>query len=275
MKDSAGVFNIKVSQNMVDMFVGLTADSNPLHTDGKFARGSLYRGNVVHGMLPVTFISLIPLLAGFKSFSFKKISARFIKPVFIGDTISMGYKMPLKAEADGSFEVEYSIAQAASGMVVTTGLFVFKAEEKQNGVRGGVECGDKEMVVTKLNENNWSFGRINKGLSDEFTFIISSPAVKEFSRILQEGVCSEVKIDLAPEAENLLNLMGTCLFSTFIALCIPGEQSIFIDFSVFFNDNLKLGVEYGLKGRVGFKSESTRTLVENIEIVFIIHQRNI
>lgn len=267
MEDRAETFDIRISQNMVDIFIGLTADSSSLHTDGKFARRSLYRGNVVHGMLPVSFISLIPFFAGFKDFYFQKISARFVKPVFIGDIISVSCKIPLQPEADGSFEVEYSMAKAASGMIVTTGLFVFKVKEKQIGISEGVDCSGNAMVVTKLNENNWSFDQINRGLFDEFTFLIASPAVREFNKILQEGVCGEVKVDLLLEAESLLNLMGTCLLSTFVGLCIPGQQATFIDFSISFSDNLKLGWKYRLKGRVDFKSESTRTLVENIEIV--------
>ncbi|MDO8488563.1 MAG: glucose 1-dehydrogenase [Candidatus Omnitrophota bacterium] len=267
MKDKTETFDIEISQNMVDIFVGLTADSSSLHTDGKFARRSLYRSNVVHGMLPVAFISLIPSLAGFKDFYFQKISARFVKPVFIGDTISVSYKIPLEPQADGSFEVEYSMAKAASAMVVTTGLFVFKLGEKGSGISEGVDCSGNTMIVTNLTENSWSFEQINKGLFDEFTFLIGSPQIRKFNKILQEGICSKKRVDFLPKAESLLNLMGTCLLSTFVGLCIPGQRATFIDFSISFSSNLKLGCKYRLKGRVDFKSESTRTLVENIEIV--------
>jgi len=267
MKDKTGTFNIKITQNMVDIFVGITSDSNPLHTEGKFARRSLYRANIVHGMLPVAFISLVPLLAGFKRFLLEKISARFIKPVFIGDLISVSYKVSLKADADGGFEVEYSMAQAASGMLLTAGLFVFKVKDKQVPIHQLPDRGDNAMVLAGLCGNNWSFSQIKKGSSDGFVFLISAPAVRKFREILEEGFCGEAEIDSLPEAEGLLNLMGTALFSTFVGLCIPGEQATFIDFSVSFNDNLKLEQEYRLEGKVDFKSESTRTIVENMGII--------
>ena len=73
----------RVRERMVQRFITLTGDRNPLHSDREFARRSMYRDKVVHGMLPIGFLSLLDFFH-FDNLICSPIemSSQFIGPVF-------------------------------------------------------------------------------------------------------------------------------------------------------------------------------------------------
>ncbi|MCL2539700.1 MAG: MaoC family dehydratase N-terminal domain-containing protein, partial [Oscillospiraceae bacterium] len=44
-------FEITIDEKMMDAFLELTGDTNPLHTDEEYARANRFDGRVVYGML--------------------------------------------------------------------------------------------------------------------------------------------------------------------------------------------------------------------------------
>ena len=52
--------SFRMESEFVEKFVDLTGDKSSLHTDHLFARKSIFRQKVVHGMLPVMFVSALP-----------------------------------------------------------------------------------------------------------------------------------------------------------------------------------------------------------------------
>src|SRR4029434_7573095 len=73
-------------------FAGLTADQHPIHYDDAYAKTTRFGKRVAHGLLltaltAVGASTLSSLLAG-SIVAFVEQSARFLKPVFIGDTIT-------------------------------------------------------------------------------------------------------------------------------------------------------------------------------------------
>jgi len=81
-------FNVKVEEKMLERFVNICADTNPLHVDAKYARKKGFPGQVVHGLLTSSFYST---LAGVhlpgKYALLHGIDIQFKKPVFLGDTL--------------------------------------------------------------------------------------------------------------------------------------------------------------------------------------------
>lgn len=73
----------------VARFVELTGDAHPAHRDGEYARRSAYGRPVVHGMLTASLLSTTNglLLQTPGAVSIEQ-SVRFLRPVFIGDTIT-------------------------------------------------------------------------------------------------------------------------------------------------------------------------------------------
>ena len=76
-----------VSEADVVLFAGITGDFNPIHINEKYAKKTLFESRIAHGVLSMGFLSaattelpgLIILLS---------MSAKFLKPVRIGDTIT-------------------------------------------------------------------------------------------------------------------------------------------------------------------------------------------
>jgi acyl dehydratase len=73
-------------------FAGLTGDQHPIHYDDEYAKTTRFGKRVAHGLLltaltAVGASALSPMLEG-SIVALVEQSARFLKPVFIGDTIT-------------------------------------------------------------------------------------------------------------------------------------------------------------------------------------------
>lgn len=73
-------------------FAALTGDSHPIHYDDEYAKTTRFGRRVAHGLLVTAMTAagastLSPLLEG-SIVAFVEQSARFLKPVLIGDTIT-------------------------------------------------------------------------------------------------------------------------------------------------------------------------------------------
>lgn len=83
-------FAVTVNDKMMADFLTITKDTNPLHNDLKFAKSVGHPGKVVYGMLSA---SLLSTLAGVylpgKYSLIEEIDLKFIKPVYIGDTLTI------------------------------------------------------------------------------------------------------------------------------------------------------------------------------------------
>jgi len=80
-----------VSEDAIFNFAGLTGDYNQIHTDAEFAKTTPFGQRIAHGLLGmsigVCLIMRTGLLEG-TVLAFRKIQEwKFVKPVFIGDTI--------------------------------------------------------------------------------------------------------------------------------------------------------------------------------------------
>jgi len=91
-------FTKTVSESDVYMFAGITGDFSPNHVNKAYMEKSIYGKLMVHGALIVGFMSTVSTMAishtrGTSetpvSVGYDKI--RFLKPVFLGDTINVKY----------------------------------------------------------------------------------------------------------------------------------------------------------------------------------------
>jgi 3-hydroxybutyryl-CoA dehydratase len=93
-------FSKTVSESDVYLFAGITGDFAPNHVNEQFMRGTQYGRRIAHGALLVGYMSttstmvnalmaervpdIFPVSLGYDR-------VRFLKPVFIGDTITVSY----------------------------------------------------------------------------------------------------------------------------------------------------------------------------------------
>jgi 3-hydroxybutyryl-CoA dehydratase len=93
-------FSKTVGESDVYMFAGLTGDLSQNHTDDEFMKHSIYGRRIAHGALMVGFMSTastrmieLSLAKGIDTtpVSLGYDGVRFLKPVYINDTIAVTY----------------------------------------------------------------------------------------------------------------------------------------------------------------------------------------
>lgn len=255
---------ISITENMLKEFAFLTKDYSSLHTDAKFARRSMYRENVIHGMLPVSFISILPSQIGLQNFSFKSISASFKRPILTGESLIIHFVIDNYNPGQVDHEVNFSIENNESAIVYTTGVFIIESRDSQDQkIDERIEGDFTSMIQGSLIENKLRFDEIKKNDFDQFEFQISTETVNFFFNIISEG--SGINLE-SQYISSYTNLLAVSLFSTFVGICIPGQNATFIDFNAVISENISLEKKYLFRGEVVFKSQSTEVLVLGISI---------
>jgi acyl dehydratase len=98
-------------------FAGLSGDFNPIHVDAEFSKTGPFGQRVVYGLLVMSIASGLVVQTGLVQGlqgGFREIrNWKFIKPVFIGDTICVEYEItetrPMPRAAGGLIELEQRI----------------------------------------------------------------------------------------------------------------------------------------------------------------------
>lgn len=121
-----------VTREDIDRFADVTGDRNPIHVDEAFAADSRFGRPIAHGMFGAGLISAV---LGMKlpgpGNMYMEQSLRFLKPVFIGDTITAA------AEITDLIPEKYRVRLSTTctnqdGVIVIEGeaLLYFKILEK-------------------------------------------------------------------------------------------------------------------------------------------------
>ena len=80
-----------VSEDAIFSFAGLTGDYNQIHTDAEYAKTTQFGQRVAHGLLGLSIATGLIMRTGFLEgtvLAFREIQDwKFVKPIFIGDTI--------------------------------------------------------------------------------------------------------------------------------------------------------------------------------------------
>jgi len=87
-----------ISESDVYIFGGLTGDLGPNHVDAEYSKRTAYGRRVVHGAYLVGLASAASTLMGstfdkgdYRGASYGYDKVRFVRPVFIGDTVTITY----------------------------------------------------------------------------------------------------------------------------------------------------------------------------------------
>jgi 3-hydroxybutyryl-CoA dehydratase len=87
-------------------FAGISGDFSPNHVDHEYMSKTVYGQRIAHGVLTMALMStcsskLIEALGNPPTVSYGYDRVRFIKPVFIGDTLTVTYRVA-SVEDDGN-----------------------------------------------------------------------------------------------------------------------------------------------------------------------------
>ena len=111
-------FSKTVTEYDIYGFAGITGDFNPLHVNGEKAKEMLFGKRIAHGMLTASFVSTVVAgqLPGPGTIYLEQ-EARFLKPVFIGDTITARVEIAELLEK-GRARLKTTVVNQAGELVV-------------------------------------------------------------------------------------------------------------------------------------------------------------
>jgi len=262
----------QVTDTMVRRFAELIEDRSFLHSSGEFARRSMYRQQVVHGMLPIGFLSHVNFLnPGALGCSLIELSGNFIEPVHIGDKLQLHATAADFDEADSVIACHYYIKKDGTGRIVARG----KARVRFSNLKelsGSVTSGEGMGAVSVLEERlplarDLKLEDISLNDSDTFSFRLSENGVHALLRILNEGFLKENGMHVPDSTPNLFpELLAVMLFSSSVGMCIPGRYATFMAFQADIKKRISLNRSYFLRGTVTHVSRSTRIIKKEISI---------
>jgi len=117
-------FSKTVSESDIYVFAGVTGDLNPAHIDEEYARKTMFKGRIAHGMLGAGFISAVlgTRLPGPGTIYLSQ-ELRFKAPVRIGDTVTATCKVTAKEDAKRKLTIE-TVVVNQDGKVIIEGAAV-------------------------------------------------------------------------------------------------------------------------------------------------------
>jgi 3-oxoacyl-[acyl-carrier protein] reductase len=261
-----------VSPELVTRFAALTGDWNRLHVDEAFARRSSYRRPVVHGMLPVSFLPLLPQcqLEGFHCV-LVGLSSRFTSPVYIDVPLKISAG-PGRIGGDGSrldFDYEIEIADEVRRTVVTAGtatLLYAPSEASMGHSPSTSSAGEAAYLTRPVELNHMLWEEIETGAKDSLAFSVTHAAVAEFAALLAsgaEGASRELASHVA-ERFDVPTLLSMLLYSTSLGVSLPGTSATFLEFAAQVERSVKLDTAYTLRGRITHRSAATRIIKKEL-----------
>jgi 3-hydroxybutyryl-CoA dehydratase len=103
-------FNTKVELSMMNDFLSISKDINPLHTDSDYAKEKGFFDRVAYGMLTSTFYStLVGVYLPGKYCLLQGIDIQFSKPVYINDQLEISGTVSYINEAYKQVEIKAKI----------------------------------------------------------------------------------------------------------------------------------------------------------------------
>lgn len=83
-------FKVVVCEDMLDRFLELSGDDNPLHVDADFAKASGFQARVCYGMLTASFYSrLVGVYLPGRYALLQGVDTTFSEPVYAGDELEV------------------------------------------------------------------------------------------------------------------------------------------------------------------------------------------
>ena len=88
--DMTQSFERTITAEMMEKFLEISGDNNPMHCDDDFARENGFDSRLVYGMLTASLYStLVGVYLPGKYALFQEIETNFRNPVFVGDTLTV------------------------------------------------------------------------------------------------------------------------------------------------------------------------------------------
>ena len=113
--------SITITQQMVENFARATGDYNPIHMDEDYARGTIFKTRVVHGILHAGLISgIVGTRFPGSGTIYLAQTFKFLEPAFIGDEVTYRLKVLEYSQEKNRLRLE-TVCVNQRGETVVTG----------------------------------------------------------------------------------------------------------------------------------------------------------
>jgi 3-hydroxybutyryl-CoA dehydratase len=118
-------FSKTISESDIYTYAGITGDLNPMHVNEEFAKNTRYGKRIAHGLLTSSFICTVlgMKLPGPGTIHISQ-ELKFLKPVFIGDTITASLQI-VEVLEKGYLKIQTTILNQ-NNVIVVDGYAVVK-----------------------------------------------------------------------------------------------------------------------------------------------------
>ena len=123
-------FTKTVGETDIYLFAGISGDLGPNHVDEEYMRKTRYGQRIAHGVLIVSYMStcstkLIEAAGNEPAVSYGYDRIRFVKPVFIGDTVTVTYTVAERDDERGEIRSQVT-AHNQHGDVVAVATHILR-----------------------------------------------------------------------------------------------------------------------------------------------------
>ena len=112
-------FTKTITETDVYMFAGVTGDLNPAHLNEEYAKNTMFKGRIAHGMLGAGLISAVlgMYLPGPGTIYMKQ-DLKFLAPVRFNDTITATCTVKEKIEDKGRLVIDCTVTNQEGTQVI-------------------------------------------------------------------------------------------------------------------------------------------------------------
>jgi 3-hydroxybutyryl-CoA dehydratase len=104
--DSIPSLTKKVNQKIIDAYAEASGDYNPIHVDPDFAKDTIFKGTIAHGLLTLAYISqMMVKWAGKYYLGNSSLETTFLSPVRPGDEVIVKGEVSEIKERDGAKDI--------------------------------------------------------------------------------------------------------------------------------------------------------------------------
>jgi len=123
-------FSKTMTESDIFAFSAITGDFNPIHVDAEFAKGSVFKQRVVHGMLTAGLIDqTLTNIGGAGNIHLSQF-VKFTAPVHIGDTVSVFSEVISKDAAKSRVTVKSTVINQEGKTVLEGEALIMIPREK-------------------------------------------------------------------------------------------------------------------------------------------------
>ena len=123
-------FSKTMTEADIFAFAGITGDFNPIHVNAEFAKNSLFKQRVVHGMLTAGLLDqTLTNIGGAGNIHLSQL-VKFLAPVFIGDTVTVVSELVSKDPTKNRATIKSTVTNQAGKTVLEGEALIMIPREK-------------------------------------------------------------------------------------------------------------------------------------------------